>query len=50
VFAEQKDRVGLFIRTIGIARATAKIEMAIKRVLFLRKIASGACPQRAQFS
>ena len=24
VFAEQKDRMGLFIRTIGIARATAK--------------------------
>jgi IS5 family transposase len=28
VFAEQKDRMGLFIRTIGIARATAKIGMA----------------------
>jgi len=27
-FAEQKDRMGLFIRTIGIARATAKIGMA----------------------
>jgi hypothetical protein len=25
VFAEQKDRMGLFIRTIGIARATTKI-------------------------
>ena len=25
VFAEQKDRMGLFIRTIGIARATSPI-------------------------
>jgi IS5 family transposase len=41
VFAEQKDRMGLFILTIGIARATTKIGMAnlvynIKRLLFLR--------------
>jgi transposase, IS5 family len=28
VFAEQKDRMGVFIRTIGIARATIKIGMA----------------------
>jgi hypothetical protein len=28
VFVEQKDRMGLFIRTIGIARATTKIGMA----------------------
>ena len=28
VFAKQKDRMGLFIRTIGIARATTKIGMA----------------------
>ena len=28
VFAEQKDRMGLFIRTIEIARATTKIGMA----------------------
>ena len=45
VFAEQKDRMGLFIRTIGIARATTKIGMAnlvynIKRLIFLRKIAN----------
>jgi IS5 family transposase len=44
VFAEQKDRMDLFIRTIGIARATIKIGMAnlvynIKRLLFLRRIA-----------
>ena len=42
VFAEQKDRMGLFIRTIGIARATTKIGMVnlvynIKRLLFLRR-------------
>ena len=28
VFAEQKDRMGLFIRTIGIARARIKIGLA----------------------
>jgi IS5 family transposase len=44
VFAEQKHRMGLFVRTIGIARATTKIGMAnlvynIKRLIFLRKIA-----------
>jgi transposase, IS5 family len=44
VFAEQKDRMGLVIRTIGLARATTKIGMAnlvynIKRLIFLRKIA-----------
>jgi IS5 family transposase len=42
VFAEQKARMGLFIRTIGIARATTKIGIAnlvynIKRMLFLSK-------------
>ena len=42
VFAEQKDRMGLFIRTVGIARATVKIGLAnlvynIKRLLFLRR-------------
>ena len=44
VFAEQKDRMELFIRTIGIARATTKIGLAnlvfnIKRLLFLRRAA-----------
>jgi IS5 family transposase len=44
VFAEQKDRMELFIRTIGIVRATTKIGMVnlvynIKRLIFLRKIA-----------
>jgi transposase len=42
VFAEQKDRMELFIRTIGIARARVKIGMAnlvynFKRLLFLRR-------------
>jgi transposase, IS5 family len=40
----KKDRMGLFIRTIEIARATTKIGMAnlvynIKRFIFLRKVA-----------
>jgi IS5 family transposase len=44
VFAEQKDRMGLFIRTIGIARARVKIGMAnlvynVKRLVFWRRIA-----------
>lgn len=42
VFAEQKDRMGLFIRTIGIARARVKIGMAnlvynVKRLVFWRR-------------
>jgi IS5 family transposase len=45
VFAEQKDRMDLFIRTIGIARATMKVGLAnlvynIKRLLFLRRVAT----------
>jgi IS5 family transposase len=45
VFAEQKDRMGLFVRTIGIARARMKIGLAnlvynIKRLLFLRRVAA----------
>lgn len=44
VFAAQKDRMDLFVRTIGIARATTKIGMAnlvynIKRLMFLRRMA-----------
>jgi IS5 family transposase len=44
VFAVQKDRMDLFVRTIGIARATMKIGMAnlvynIKRLLFLSRMA-----------
>lgn len=45
VFAEQKGRMGLFIRTIGLARARTKIGMAnlvynIKRLIFLEKAAA----------
>ena len=45
VFAAQKDRMDLFIRTIGIARATTKIGMAnlvynIKRLLYLCRMAA----------
>lgn len=45
VFAEQKDRMGLFIRTIGIARARIKIGLAnlvynIKRFIWLERTAA----------
>jgi transposase, IS5 family len=45
VFAEQNDRMRLFIRTVGIARATTKVGLAdlvynIKRLLFLRRLAA----------
>jgi hypothetical protein len=45
VFGEQKDRMGLFIRTIGIARAKKKIGLAnlvynLKRLMSLRRIAA----------
>jgi IS5 family transposase len=43
VFAEQKDRMALFIRTIGVARAKVKIGMAnlvynFKRLIFLKRM------------
>ena len=42
VFAEQKDRMGLFIRTIGLARARTKIGLVnlvynMKRLIWLRR-------------
>ena len=45
VFAEEKSRMGLFIRTIGIARATTKIGLAnlvynIKRLICLERRAA----------
>ena len=45
VFAAQKDKMDLFIRTIGLARATMKIGMAnivynMKRLVFLRRLAA----------
>lgn len=44
VFAEQKSRMGLFIRTIGLARATLKIGLAnlaynMKRLIWLNRTA-----------
>ena len=44
VFAVQKNRVDLFIRTVGIARAKTKIGLAnlvynMKRLLFLCRMA-----------
>jgi hypothetical protein len=44
VFAEQNDRMDLFIRTIDISRATTKIGLAnlvynVKRLLFPRRVA-----------
>jgi IS5 family transposase len=45
VFSIQKDKMGLFIRTIGIARATMKIGIAnivynVKRLVFLGRLAA----------
>jgi IS5 family transposase len=45
VFAVQKDKMDLFIRTIGLARATTKIGMAnlvynLKRIVFLQRLAA----------
>jgi len=42
VFAEQKSCMGLFIRTVGIARATTRIGLAsilynMKRLMFLER-------------
>ena len=42
VFAVQKDKMALFVRTIGLSRATTKIGLAnlaynIKRLIFLQK-------------
>jgi len=42
VFAEQKVRMGLFVRTIGMARATAKIGLAnlvynMRRLIWLER-------------
>jgi IS5 family transposase len=47
VFAEQKARMGLFVRTMGIARATAKIGLAnlvynMRRLLWLERQAAPA--------
>ena len=51
VFAEQKERMDLFIPTVGIGRARSKIGLAnlicsIKRLLFPRRIAAAWRPKR----
>ncbi len=45
VFAVQKDKMDVFIRTVGLARATVKIGMAnmvynMKRLVFLDRLAA----------
>ena len=45
VFAVQKDKMDLFVRTVGIARAAVKIGMAnmvynMKRLVFLDRLAA----------
>ena len=45
MFAVQKDKMDLFVRTVGIARATVKIGMAnmvynMKRLVFLDRLAA----------
>jgi hypothetical protein len=45
IFAEQKARMGLFVRTIGLARATTKIGLAnlvhnMRRLLWLERQAA----------
>ncbi len=47
VFAEQKARMGLFVRTIGIARATTKIGLAnlvhnMRRLIWLERQTASA--------
>jgi IS5 family transposase len=42
IFAEQKHRIGLFVRTVGLARATTKIGLAnlvhnMRRLLWLER-------------
>jgi hypothetical protein len=44
VFAEQKDRMDLFVRTVGLPRAATKIGLAnlvynVKRLIFLQRSA-----------
>ena len=47
VFADQKSQTGLFIRTVGITRATMRIGLAnivynMRRFLFLQRISTTA--------
>ena len=50
VFAEQKSRMGLFVLTFGLARATAKIGLAnlaynMRRLIWLETLPTPACPR-----
>jgi len=47
VFADQKSQTGLFVRTVGITRATMRIRLAnivynMRRFLFLQRISTTA--------
>lgn len=47
VFADQKSQTGLFVRTVGITRATMKVGLAniiynMRRFLFLERISAAA--------
>ncbi|CAM3314763.1 Transposase [Komagataeibacter xylinus] len=47
VFADQKSKTGLFIRTVGISRATMRIGLAnivynMRRLLFLERLNASA--------
>ena len=47
VFADQKSQTGLFVRTVGITRATMRIGLAnivynMRRFLFLQRISTTA--------
>jgi hypothetical protein len=53
VFAELKDRMGLLVRTVGLARATTKIGVAnlvynMRCLSFLRRTAAACRSQRAK--
>jgi len=47
VFADQQSQTGLFIRTVGIERATTRIGLAkivynMRRFLFLKRVSAAA--------
>jgi hypothetical protein len=47
VFADQKSQTGLFVRTVGITRATMRTDLAnivynIRRFLFMERISASA--------
>ncbi|NHN90258.1 IS5/IS1182 family transposase, partial [Acetobacter sp. LMG 1627] len=47
IFADQKSQTGLFVRTVGIARANMRIGLAnitynMRRLLFLKRLSASA--------